>query len=679
MPAVLRRVLFLLLLAGGARADQLVAGPEVLLGDSPAGAWAAGGYGLVLAGDGDETLVLLPGTGGGWNDVPLFAMRLDREGRPLGSVLQLVPENGPIRIWWPNVRAAFLDGVYVVFYFDGLALRALRVSREGTLLDDRLIDEVFGWSTFELAVGDREVALFGARRVVRLRRDLTPIAVTELGSVPESAAAGIFGYALAYAVPPAVSVRLFDGKTVRELIRLGGNGNGSVEVVWTGTEYVVAWTDCSFKTCSLTLTRFDAAMQRLGEPVTVAKDGAFRTLTVLGDNVVALTWSEPGGAVLQRFRAGVAVDPKPIRLSSTPAAAATNGHGLLILADSLGSVSASPAFGAVPAPFSQLFRSAANEQIVAAGGSATEIGLIVRQSRPGESTAIERLYRHDGQMIRERVLTTNPSDYAFASDGTQLAVLSADMYSRSSFRNLSTGQGTAFGGSTDLTLAWANGAYHTWAGSRVIRISPEGVIQPVCVAKTPHMAGAAAVLAGGGGELLRVTAYTSLQVLRFANGCPGGAVLSTPLPFEVRDRPAVSWNGEQWGALLSDFAGRLHFATAPAGGAFTLVRRDVVQGKVHSISLAPAAGGWMALAVVDTTVQVVLIDSFGTVSAPLTLADTVDMFTASKPVALVPLAGGAMAYYTRNIHEPPYFGVHRVFARAIAVEPVEPKRRAARH
>jgi hypothetical protein len=657
--------------------ERPVAGPETLLGDdalAPLTTWSF--RSPALATDGDELLFVWSGRGS------IYAQRLDRQGKPLTPLPTLLfPGRQSNGGGVTNMYAVWAGGFYHIFFSVeedwSWSLRVMRVTRDAELVDVRVLAP--GASASDVAVVNDEIIVAGYRTLWRLRPDLSVIATEVLErSAPHTIARAADGGLLLLAGgPPAVTARRLDrdGGTVR----IGtATSSDPLRILWTGTEYLAAWSSCEWGGCGTTLLRLDARLVPKGDPKVIGGGNCYSCdigLTSLGDETVLVTWQATTAngshaTHAKRVRAGVVLDEKDL-VFGPQAATVRTPQGLLVLADSTPQVHViSPAFTAerTAAP-----RAAAEETVAAVASSPSGFAVVRRRAAGAEMQNIATILDDEGNVRREVRLPPG-SNVALASFGRDFYALVTDSWSPASwFQKVEEGAPAVrlpqqvlpllvWTGRDFLTLQagwYEEGEYQ--AKTRVLWLDRNGAPKDVPCGDVvlPGASWDVRVFSGGGETFV----VTPQAMLRLRGRCPR-AEPAPPLPEQAR----VAWQAGVWAALVpggANFTFDIGFASdvpsLPGARRRIFAGRDYVYGK----SIAPLDGNWLvALNTAGRGISLLVVDGHGGVIGTGTLAKNVT----DAPV-FAPLAGGRLlAVYARQVYEPPYLGVSRVVVAPVTTE-----------
>lgn len=656
-----------------------------------------------MATDGDRTIVVF-NVGPDSGEAAIYAQFLERDGTPAFRHPRLLVEPAfDLRL----IDVVWSGGTYVVFYVgyrngETSELRALIVNRKGDVLGPPRVVPLRFVPDHVIARGD-EIVLSSSWWLVRMRSDITitdqiSLRPLRLTSGP-ALAFGPDAVAVFSAEREGITLRKLRGSRLSAPVAVtartvaGTYGNGA-EVVWTGSEYVGAWTDCGYPhSCLVWMTRFDANGRELDEPRWIGTvdevyraNGAGLTLHVVGENTVFVLmeggFSPNRRVVGRRFRAGVEVQPEMTRIDAPPVATVVGPQGLLFAVDARLRLGILRTYDPFPArldvrPF---IVTAADEELWSAAGTATHAA-VLRRRATGElvSKFVVTVMTHDGTAVYEHevdgwlaslatdgrdfyLLWAHPNEYYEPDDGVWLqkiapgttpvrAVDPAHIFTAGLVRHNDT-----------LLVTWhdyEHGYLRVFDGTG---FSPPAVIsdQP-CGDWRPHFVAA-------GDELLLLTYDGFPNRWRATPIAPTGQALGKPLPL-YDGRPRCAWNGLAVGCLFEpeDDDGWT-FALRDAAGTFRETATVLGQeGFWRDVPSVRAMGDrYLILRMTAEGEHLVVVHPDGQ------LADKIKLRDAEGPYEtgiLVPLNGReVLVFYNRNLYTRPHVAVRRVFARPIAID-----------
>ena len=657
-------LLTLPLLAG----ERAVAGPETLLGDAtlvPIAEPSLFGNTAAMATNGDEVLLVWIARGS------LYAQRLDRSGSP-ATPLPTLLVRGPRLPPMGGLRVLHAGGLYTIFVHANVegkwASWAFRVTRELEIVDARIVtfdpinDVVYDGDEYVLATG---------RNVFRLRDDFSVIEMLPnfYGSV---LAPSPHGALLITAAAPDITARMIDDSVP---VRIASAfWIDAVRAMWTGTQFLVVWTDCPY-TKALIL---DENLVARGAPVTL--DDTLCTwdnieIVKVAEDDVIVTWQSGESTRAQRLRGGVPSDSK-LPLGSF-VKTLYSPHGLLFTVDNQLNVRAFVP-GTTQSPSTLPVRAtplaAAEESVLAVAASATEAA-IARHRNDG--TNIVSIVDRDGRPLRDVPIPSGDS-VSLAHDGTSFyALVSDDLESR--FQKVASGASAVrLPVRADPALVWAGSGfyilqskYSDFTGfiqyrSRFLWLTREGVVElPPCENwEFPTTAGEPVVVRAGE----EITVAIGFYLARIRGKCQTGPVVNVKIPYAWR----AAWQNGTWAWILTD-GSTLDLATADDPLSTPSLHRSAHNVRIwHKVyDLVPFGGHWLVV-YGDQTLRASVHNAAGALVGTSVLANGIE----GRPF-LVPMGDRVLAVYRRQIYDPPYLGVHRVMVAPVTLE-TEVRRRVAR-
>ena len=664
--------------------ERPILGPETLLGDATlTKGFQNGSTSPHLATDGDSILMAW-GNGGN-----LLVQLLTREGR-LATALPTVlmprlagsTDGSVVRVLW-------LDGLYWVFGRSAGEFVVIRLSRDLEIIDVRKRSDLR--LVFDVEVIGDEIFMLAGERKWRMTRDLEIVAEAPLRYASRSLVPSPHGMFLLTASDPAITAERFDGTGSVRIASV--EKMGDARMAWTGTEFVVVWTDCSYDSCEAWMARFDETLSAKGEPVKIDGGGyqnRWVHLTVIGDDTVfVLAEGVTGGpysyvdaSLGRRYRQGVALESKP-RIAGRSAVPILTSQGQLFVVDGNLNVSLVPPAGAPNdgqlLPVIASPRSAASETLGSVAMSANGIAVVRRRFVAGVYANSVSILDSDGKLLREMPLPS--SEILLSSDGRDFYAVGHDYYGYSWFQKLEPGTPQIQLPFRALApLAWSGGmfvtvaAYRTAEGDERTRLrwlDRNGQsLAPFCKGWEAPWSAEASLVEGGGQTYFMW--YT--RALQVRNGCAVGDVVEIP----SANPRYIAWQDGVWAwfGTTPYPESELFFTFSADPMSFTGPRYPLRAGDCcnNARAIAPIAGRWLllytawptdGLAVVDESGAVVGIGEF-TLDAAYSMAQ------------LMPVARDrVLAVSERQVDEPPYFGTRRVVVTPITVETVF-RRRGAR-
>lgn len=637
----------------------LTAGPEHRFGTAGLEPWSGFATGLQVATDGEEMVLF-------WRRYVdqrpvILAVRLDREGKTLTPV--------PLQIAAPETRNAFfatwLSGQYVVFTSDrDTGLHATRLTRDLQPLGMRKLSNDYG-AVFGQRVGD-EVAIAVGNHILRFRADLTPAAAPLIlpdGGGSSKVAAGDGGrYAILDDRTPTGTLRLYDGTSYTRMSRVAGAQPRGIW--WTGSEFLLR--------TALEVQRFDRDLQPIGAPATLPPHITDLEITPLGDGTVWLQWNDGPywnrGFVGVRWQPGTPISTTPVRLDESIRGALpilTSDDRLLLVDPKLRIAPVPPRDSGTSLTWAPVAFIASSEVFAGAGASSQ---VLAAARRRGSDNAITvSVMRHDGTILRELVMQGPAA--AFTTAGGDLVALTG-----SELLNLTAGSPPrTVNAYTPLAFVWTGTEFMIGGGLRVLRMTPEGELEPLCL-QQPDLdtfpPSIARYAAAPDGEVL-LTWHQ--QMVFFRGGCAvGGAIKDPLLAFPHR----LAWQDGRFAMVFADGDRRLRLAFLHGRASFVAMPGEIARD-ASVLQFAPAHGGGWAVAYTRASkLYVALLDANGGVIVSGLVAEGV---ASSSEAGLVPLSDGRLAvFYTRATPESPFFGVSRTYMRIVEVERGNGRRRAVR-
>lgn len=669
--ALVTLLLTLPLLAG----ERAVAGAERLLGDATLAPIAVPyryGNDTVMATDGDEVLMV-------WTDRgSLYGQRLDRFGKratALPTLLYRGSRNVPVS----GLRVVYAGGLYTIFFHTLDEKRtwvtsAIRLTPKLDVVMDRRV--VLQAAILDGVHTGEEFVLVTDKNVWRMRDDFSVIALLPKfdGSVLVPSPRGVL---LIAASEPAMTARMIDDSIS---VRVASADNvQAMRAMWTGTEYLLVWTDGRTKALVL-----DENLVARAAPVTLDDKGCTWCsvgIAKIGNDDVIVTWQVGDNTRMRRLRNGLPADSASIYLGDF-IKAFSSAHGLLFTVDrmlnvrafipgSTGSPSALPVL-AMPV-------AAAEESVVAVGTSASEVA-IVRQRN--DRTNVVSIVDPDGRTLREVAIPAG--DFVNLShDGKDFYALVSNYY-ESRFQRVEAGAAaTKLAFRADRALVWTGSGffilqsdYRDFTGatqyrSRFLGLTREGVVElPPCEHwEFPSSASWPPAVVRTGDETAVAVGF---HIARLRGACQTGPPVKTQsIPYNWRP----GWQDGLWAWLVTGNS-RLELATTDDPATTPSLHR--IAGNVfiteNSYDLTPFAGRWLVAynEYNQSTLRASVHDANGALIGTSTIADSID----GRPF-LVPIADRVLAVYRRQVWESPYLGVHRVFVTPVTLETAS-RRRTAR-
>jgi hypothetical protein len=673
----------------GAQDERLLAGPEMPIGSIELGEWPLRGT-PALATSGDEMLAVMAAWGN------LYALRLDRHGRPLETVPAMllqgtvdVDGSAEIHLFWHR-------GVYLVFFTSHRAeLYALRVTPDLGVLDLTLVaNDVFG--PIDIASdGEEFVVVPRARALLRLGGDLSVRQAIPLEQANARTVAWANGrYAVVTLTGFQIAVQfLEDGilgpRTVLAAINNYPGGGGAADVAWTGSEFALIWNECVDGDCLISRLRFTAAGVRTSElrpivyePPNLSTDRL--AVIPLGDGVVLYRW-DFDTAWGRRYRGDVPLDPAPVAFGLPRLAAIRTAHDVLVTLDAVMRVSTTPAPAVTPlageVALTHVTATGAHERTISAAATATEIA-IIRQRTRRTSSLVALILGRDGAVKREFPIEGRSA--TVATDGSDFFVVSEDLDGSVWFSRLGEGAPRVFldrdrnSALLQPRLVWTGHEFIVYRFRRLDfslwlqRVSRDGSLngEPFTLPVRGHDS---AVIIRRGDELLLTWASSRENAAQRLSlqGVPleePQRLPSTPNP------PAAAWNGRAEAYLVVrsiDDAG-FTFALRPPGKTLSIVTAAGGQtGFVYKVSLVAAGSYFIGFYSPFSMgrARAVLLDENGLVDEL-----TLDGVRVENVDALVPLGPNrVLALYTRRDLAAPNLGAERAFARVLTIAHGRPR------
>jgi hypothetical protein len=627
----------------------------------------------LLATDGDEVLMVWTGRG------TMYAQRLDRDGHraaPLPVVL--VPGS-------PNVRAPhpesllYAGGVYCLFFNQPDGTAVMRLSRDAEVLDVRVLDSA---KMHHLARAGEEILLSTTRGVLRLREDLSVIAETPMPSgAGEQIVPSPHGTLMLSARVPAITARYLDGSGAVRIASV--DRYPSARMVWSGSEYIVAWSGCgpeSYSSCGMWVVTLDEQLRPHALPTKIDDNvctGCAVDLIPLGGGRAYVTWQKGEETLGLPLQKDVTFGYAPARFGRSARVLITSQGRLMAAEAALNVRVVAPFVGSGKAPLTATVQAAVEETLAATAVSATEAAVVRQRVVDGKPTNVVTIVDHDGRVLRD-VRIGNGTYVALGHDGQDFYALVNDTF-ESTFQKVAEGApvvklpfrpvsvlpwvGSGFvlfqSGWRDFTGTQQNRTRLLWldrAGQLSFPPCPHWEIDDPVSSPTVVDTGVETVLVAPG--------YIRGTVLRFAGGCVAGPPLEY-LP-HLTNITAVAWQNGTWALLNDDRLIDVAFSSDVASGAgpwhrVLASRNFYSQGDQ---TLAPIGGQWLVGYRDTDRLHLVLVGAAGNVLATGLAAEGV-----AQGPKLVPLPSGrVLAVYRRHVHEPPYAGVLRVVVAPLMLE-----------
>lgn len=677
MPLVRAKILaVLLLLAIPLRAgERPVPGPETLLGDLSLGPitepW--GSSAILMATDGDEVLLVWIGR---WS---LYGQRLDREGRAVTAFPSLLVRGNsfsPVS----GVQVVFTNGMYTLFHnrLEGSkwATWATRVTRELEVVDER---KIFAEGMNRVGQRGDELVVLTTSAVVRLD-DSLEVLETQKRLETYEIVPSPRGTLLIAATAPAITARMLDDSIAVRIA--SADAVRDLRALWTGTEYVLAWSDCH-GSCRTRLLVLDERLAAKSSIVDLDQGGCSTCrigLAQTAEDDVIVTWQRGDNTRAQRVLRGSPAYATPAYLGDFMTAF-YSAHGLLLTVDrklnvrafAPGQVSAPSALPVVATP-----RAANEESILAVATGRDEVA--VARHRNDGSNAVSILDR-DGRTLREIDLGFGDR-VTLAHDGNDFYALVTG-FGGASFQKVAAGASPVIlPFAPDPALVWAESGFYILQSNftdftgrpqyrtRFLWLTKEGKVEPPPCENWdfPSSASYPPVVIDTGEET--VIAF-GRHLARIRGKCPTGPPVPAPdLPYSWR----AAWqNGTFAWVLTGGYKVDLALTGDPAA-APSLHRSDAsatVYESNHDVSVID--GRWLVAYVDRDTLRTAVHDAHGALIGTAVVAEAVN----GRPF-LAPLGDRVLAIYRRQVYEGPYLGVHRVFATPLNLETSRRRRVVAR-
>lgn len=662
----------LLFLAGTLSAgERAVRGPESLLGDAAIGPIDTGyGSRRFLASNGDEIMLVWTSRGS------LYAQRLQRDGTlatPFPTLLLPGTENRPAVELTGAVHAG---GLYVLFMNGGGQSRAMRITRDAEVVDVRVLPAKVG----EATKAGNEIFLRTATGFLRLREDLS--VAGELAAGNGSLVVSPQGLLLLTTENAAFTARYLDGSHSVRIAATSGMVMRSARLVWTGTDFIAAWTAChSWGSCDVSLTRLDAQLQPRMQPVKMERCNGCEVTDLLrldGERVFLIRNDDrTAGRLLGQ--AG-ALDGDSVDLGEDAATMHLGGDMLLSVDTDL-NVRLFPAFRtSAPAPVATV-QTAVDETVVTVASSAGEAAVVRKRVLGGETRHLVSILDAEGRTLREVAIPAG-DDTTLAHDGQHFYALVSNTW-ESFFVKVESGATpvklsirTVPGG-----LFWLGDRFvvlesgfvdftgRTAEKTRPLALDRSGALALLdcAIPEIDHRMRPVTVVDTGDTILVLEPRYIFGTVLRFRDGCPAG--LPENVPTLAATELRVAWRNGNWAVFSQDTARRRYIAalsddlTAYLGPWRDAGRIGTWYGSGQT-AIAPLGDGWVAAYVTDNRLYTSVLNAAG-----YAVSSGVDLGSATGRPHLVPLSGDrVLAVHHRQIHEPPYFGARRVVVAPLTLE-----------
>jgi hypothetical protein len=407
----------------------LSVGPEIPLGQPYIGPWLEGEEVAeihdppALATDGDRTLVAFFSQFD-WTVGAVYVLLVDRDGHADGAPRLLTTVSNADAV---ALTAVWVNGTYVLFCSVGrtsnYSTEVLRLSAGGDLLGNAILPE--GTYIENAAIrGDEILAIVSrgrwsnARDILRMSADLANVEriplPTRSSHTNRAIAVTPYGTAIFTTDSDGADLRMLDGSRLSEPVNSGRlsklwSGAGAAKLVWTGHEYVAAWTDCSSTSwdCSAAMARFDREGRYLdGRFLGIARGFPQPAISVerIDAETVFVAWSVERVSYGQRFRAGQPLDPKPVRVGNGDVGALSTVHGLTIVDATVRLARVVPSMAPLPEKLTAapLFTGAADEVVVDVASTAEHVALLRRRGRASQLVA--SVVTRDGRTVYETEL-----------------------------------------------------------------------------------------------------------------------------------------------------------------------------------------------------------------------------------------------------------------------------------
>ena len=441
-------------------APQLVSGPDVDVGLMTPGVPLPSYKRAAMATDGDAVLAVHMSHN--FYTAALFATRIDRSGRVLTpQPIPLLTRTATDGVD-PNVELQMLwfRGTYVVFFMNRRGdVEALRLGRDGAVVERAVVLPATPGSRmpFAVATDGAEIVLVNAgTKLHRIGADLRPLGTLDLP--PPRYAWYPVSRGVAYGGGRFVIVTVFSDRVISQFLENGTlNGvempvadanidrAGVTRVVWTGTAFVAAWTECSeannFTTCLGVWTPLASHGQAAG-PLRVVSFSDLTsstwykfdlTLTVLDEQTIFFTWRAADEQVAfgRRYRLSGAAVGEAVNFGTGPLGALRTDGGALAVLDSRGRLAWIEAAATAPvtaeAPLVPAVSVPRSETLLGATASANEVGVVRAFSTGTLSGGAElSVLSFDGTPLRSiPIAGRQVHRAAIASDGRDFYVLTS--------------------------------------------------------------------------------------------------------------------------------------------------------------------------------------------------------------------------------------------------------------
>ncbi|HUR79221.1 MAG TPA: hypothetical protein VM733_00545 [Thermoanaerobaculia bacterium] len=666
-------ILLLFVLPLAASGEQLVRGPETLLGNADLA--PLGGASLQMASDGDEVVLAFITRN------CVYAQRLDRNGVALTPLPVLIASGNVVRRAMDPLRVVYAGGFYTFFFtrYDHAtqqwSVQATRVTRDLELVETRAIEAS---SLLDAVRTNGDIVVMTYDSLWFLRDDLSVIRRTARvdGAMLVASPQGAL---MLTALEPVLSARFLDNGLSARIA--GVYKPQKIAGAWTGSEFLIAWSDWGH----VYAATLDAELRVRVKPVllsdfsNVCADCSV-SVVAMSSGEALVRWQRGSTSLAARFRDGVMVEKTPWILGTSVTPFVTSS-GLVIMAGPSLDVRAFVA-GAVSEPAKQsvtaTVRVAAEESLAAVAASASEVAVARHRA---DGTNFVSVVDHDGRALRD-VRIANGARVALAHDGTAFYALVTDGYT-AQFQKVADGAGV-----TKLNVRLANllhwegtqflilqNGYADFTGAQVnktraLAIARDGTVGlPRCAMwEFPLTSGRARVLRGGTDTFIAV----ENDLARLRDDCQTGP--PDPLVKTINYQFAAAWNGSVWARLA--FGGpvsRLQLSFAPdltSAAEGHDVAAELLYGEEETFDVAPAGDRWLVIWNKNARLESALFDANGRVAGTATIADD-----ALNGVRLVPVSNNrVLAIYQRQVYDPPYLGVTRVFAARMTLDPASRRR-----
>jgi hypothetical protein len=699
-------------------APRLTVGPEIEVGRSELVVPQPTFNRAAMATDGDT--IFVAHTFG----AVLFGTLIDRSSKVLTPkpIVLLAPLAGQGVQPDTDPHVLAYSGHYLVFFrTTGANVDVLRVTRDGEVVERVALPVRLDWRMqFDVATDGTEIVLVHAEaKLLRLGSDLQPLGTMELftpqylhGAAARGVAYGDGRFAVVTAYRDRVLTQFLENGVLSPAMAVSeanSDRTGVVRVAWTGASFVTAWTECA------DTSGYDRLCLGLWAPLTAAghAQGPVRvlgssrlasslsygydiTLTALDEQTIFFTWREADQQVAMGRRyhlSGAPVGPAA-NFGVGPLASLRTDDGVLAVFDSRRRLAwiESPALATLPPeiPLAPAVLAPPSESVLAATASAREIAVVRRVYNGAVFDTEISIASHDGDALRT-IPVGEAVKAAIASDGDQFFALTNRWLGPLTFE--------VVGSSKRVQLA-ARGSSQclVWTGEELLavwyedsrfllaRLDRDGrLLAMPAVLDASHVT---SLVARDGRVLLGIFKgnLTSVIVLdAHGNRIGGTDDLRGMNPYGGL---ALATDGETdaLAGVTSDFSD-LVLAFRPRQGTFVktpMTPEDPPPARLtnDSVAMASTREGFVVAFVeygsILPTTHVALVDHDG---------------RGVRSIELPPGAGGTIALvetaparlhlvYTRNVIEPAYAGMPRVFARTITVEsldreglvPLQPRR-----